>query len=286
MARPKKKTVDYFPHICKSGKTIVILESRFGNDGYAFWFKLLEILATTDGHCFLADNPTNWEFLLAKTHVDNDKATEIINLLVLLEAIDNELWLSHKAIWCDKLVENIADAYRNRTTPLPQKPSYDGSKPDGPGITNEENSLSLRVISTTNTQTKLKETKLKETKLNTSAFETFWKAYPKKKSKGQAEKTFNKINPDEQLLATILLKIEQAGKSINWLKEDGQYIPYPATWLNAKGWEDEYSEAELNGTHKAGIGKISGKPAKDKWGREPNDPNYGRIPIEEFEYSG
>ena len=70
-------------------------------------------------------------------------------------------------------------------------------------------------------------------------FEQFWKAYPKKKSKGQAEKAFSKINPDEQLLATMIAKIEQAKKSKDWIKEGGQYIPYPATWLNAEGWEDE-----------------------------------------------
>jgi hypothetical protein len=32
-----------------------------------------------------------------------------------------------------------------------------------------------------------------------------------------------------------------ATRSEDWTKEGGQYIPYPATWLNAKGWEDEYS---------------------------------------------
>ena len=70
-------------------------------------------------------------------------------------------------------------------------------------------------------------------------FNTFWEVYPKKKSKGQAEKAFSKLNPDEQLLATILTAIERAKKSVDWQKEEGQYIPHPATWLNAKGWEDE-----------------------------------------------
>ena len=69
-------------------------------------------------------------------------------------------------------------------------------------------------------------------------FWKFWDAYPRKKSKGQAEKVFIKINPDEQLLATMIAKIEQAKKSDSWKKENGQFIPYPATWLNAQGWED------------------------------------------------
>ncbi len=73
-------------------------------------------------------------------------------------------------------------------------------------------------------------------------FETFWKTYPKKKSKGHAQKAFAKINPDEQLLATMLATIERARNSEEWTKENGKYIPYPAKWLNAEGWEDEATE--------------------------------------------
>jgi len=76
-----------------------------------------------------------------------------------------------------------------------------------------------------------------------NAFDQFWKVYPKRKSKGQAEKAFLKINPDEQLLTKILESVEQAKKSAEWVKEKGKYIPHPATWLNAKGWLDEDTEA-------------------------------------------
>ncbi len=78
-------------------------------------------------------------------------------------------------------------------------------------------------------------------------FEKFWLAYPKKKNKGTAEKAFLKINPSKQLLETMLLKIEQAKQSKDWIKESGQYIPYPSTWLNAMGWEDEYIKNPLEG---------------------------------------
>ena len=75
-----------------------------------------------------------------------------------------------------------------------------------------------------------------------STFEQFWKVYPKRKSRGQAEKAFSKINPDEQLLTKILESVERAKKSEDWIKENGKYIPHPATWLNAKGWLDEETE--------------------------------------------
>lgn len=73
-------------------------------------------------------------------------------------------------------------------------------------------------------------------------FDQFWSAYPKKKSKGQAEKAWDKLKPDEQLHDRILESLEQAKTSADWKKEKGKYIPYPATWLNAKGWEDEYDQ--------------------------------------------
>lgn len=77
-----------------------------------------------------------------------------------------------------------------------------------------------------------------------SLFDSFWKAYPKKKSKGQAEKAFKATKASKQLLDKMLSTIERAKTSLSWQKESGKFIPYPATWLNAKGWEDEV-EVEL-----------------------------------------
>lgn len=78
-------------------------------------------------------------------------------------------------------------------------------------------------------------------------FTTFWLAYPKRKSKGAAEKAFKNVNPDKELMLIILTAIERANQSADWLKADGQYIPYPATWLNAKGWEDEIKKGGQDG---------------------------------------
>jgi hypothetical protein len=76
-------------------------------------------------------------------------------------------------------------------------------------------------------------------------FDEFWAEYPKKRSKGQAEKTWVKLKPDEQLFEAIMTGLKRAKTSEEWRKEGGRYIPYPATWLNAKGWEDEYRPLEV-----------------------------------------
>ena len=69
-------------------------------------------------------------------------------------------------------------------------------------------------------------------------FARFWEAYPRKVSKGRAEKSFSRINPDEQLVGRIIAAIERAKTSDDWRKDRGMYIPHPATWLNDRRWED------------------------------------------------
>lgn len=74
-----------------------------------------------------------------------------------------------------------------------------------------------------------------------SAFTKFWELYPKKRSKGSAEIAWGKLNPDAVLLAKILEGLRRAAASLDWVKDNGRYIPYPATWLGARGWEDDVS---------------------------------------------
>jgi hypothetical protein len=125
MPRPQKQTVDYFPHYsnASSGKTLFILESKFGNDGYAFWFKLLEIIASTDGHCFRTGNPSNWQFLVAKTRVTEEKAREILNSLSELGAIDSDLY-AQNIIWSENFVSGVAYVYEKRRAQAPKRPSF------------------------------------------------------------------------------------------------------------------------------------------------------------------
>lgn len=68
-------------------------------------------------------------------------------------------------------------------------------------------------------------------------FETFYKAYPRKIGKANVEKWFKKNKPDEELMNKILTSLEEHKKLKQW--QDKQFIPYPATWLNQKRWEDE-----------------------------------------------
>lgn len=68
-------------------------------------------------------------------------------------------------------------------------------------------------------------------------FETFWKAYPRKVKKGYAWQSWQKIKARPTLEA-VLLAIDGYRESLDWLKNDGEFIPHPSTWINGRCWED------------------------------------------------
>lgn len=87
---------------------------------------------------------------------------------------------------------------------------------------------------------KYKEIERKEKENN--LFDRFWTAYPRKVAKPDARKKFEKLNPDEALLETMLAAIEKQKRSDQWIRDGGQFIPHPSTWLNQRRWEDEVTE--------------------------------------------
>ena len=73
-------------------------------------------------------------------------------------------------------------------------------------------------------------------------FDTFWQVYPRKVGKGAARKAWKKIKPSAELTREIVRAVEIQKRSADWLKNDGQFIPHPTTWLNQGRWQDEIPE--------------------------------------------
>ena len=159
MGRQKRQKVDYFPHHCKHGKLLFILENEFGNDGYAFFYKLYEILGDEDGHVFRAGNPEAWGYLLAIARVTTETAEKILEKLCSLGVIDGDLWTAERTIWSQPLVDSLAEVYRKRVISAPEKPqatAYPRREYSQDGITGGSYP-----------QSKVKESKLKEKKRKT-----------------------------------------------------------------------------------------------------------------------
>lgn len=82
--------------------------------------------------------------------------------------------------------------------------------------------------------------------LQEKQFDKFWQAYPKKVSKKEAQKSWNKINPSLELFEKILKALEMVKQTEQWKKDNGKYVPYPATWLNQERWTDEINMMQDN----------------------------------------
>lgn len=82
------------------------------------------------------------------------------------------------------------------------------------------------------------ETKTETKTESVRCFDLFWDSYPRKTAKKAAQKAWDtaKSRPD---IADILQAIETQKKSEQWRKDNGKFIPYPATWLNQGRWDDK-----------------------------------------------
>lgn len=87
----------------------------------------------------------------------------------------------------------------------------------------------------------------KKEPLQDRRFDEFWKLYPKKVGKQAAKNSWKRIKPNAELFENILAAVQKAKNSAQWTRNNGQYIPNPATWLNQGRWDDELEPAAASG---------------------------------------
>ncbi|QBF29122.1 helix-turn-helix domain-containing protein [Pseudomonas tructae] len=118
----------------------------------------------------------------------------------------------------------------------PKTPSENAVNPFGKG--GEPPSENTKGSNTSMSNTKrVKDLRASGTEVD-AGFEKFWKLYPKKKSRKDALKAWNKLNPDADLQAAMIAVLANHCASLDWTKDGGQFIPNPATWLNGERWHD------------------------------------------------
>lgn len=91
-------------------------------------------------------------------------------------------------------------------------------------------------------------------------FDSFWKAYPRKRAKLDAQKAWKQTAKVRPELGIVLNAIAAQKGSRGWLKHNGDFIPYPATWLRAGQWDDEVETSanydQLGNRNCAGCSRI------------------------------
>lgn len=104
MARPKKEGMDYFPHDSDSvnDEKIEALRSLYGNDGYAFYFIMLErIYRTNNFELNVSDAETReetFQILSRKMMLNLEEFKKILKTAMKWGCFDKELYENEKLI--------------------------------------------------------------------------------------------------------------------------------------------------------------------------------------------
>lgn len=215
---------------------MIVLESM--QDGYLYSNILLKLYLRSlkyDGRLMFNERiPFNSKMLAQVTRHNVgviEKAMNIFQELGLIEVLDNgAIYMSDIQNFIGKSTteaDRIRD-YRNK-------------------IANERNCTNVQLLYDKSTPEKEKE-KEREKELyiepaitqfdTTEAFEQFYQAYPRKKSKGDAYMKWSDMKITPALFTEIMQGLERAKEEF-WKHKDIDFIPYPATWLSTMGWQDE-----------------------------------------------
>ena len=180
------------------------------------------------------------ENIESDTTIKRDKQKDCIDELEKLELIETCLIglprrkhfkINHQAISlffstihekplleCPQLVSDFS-----ASKPTPTAEASISLQPHNKDIKGNKN----KVINNTNT-------------VDDTNFDVFWECYPRKVAKGDARKAWKALKPTEELAFEIIESVKQQAQSLeSWKKDNGKFIPYPATWLRAERWNDE-----------------------------------------------
>ena len=227
--------IKWFKHISDSldDPFIFDLTSEFGGDGYLVFFGVLEIYSRE------FKTELNWKLNVSQRYLtrklNKRQSTLVVKILKHIQNSgkwDIDFNGPQVSIYIPKFTELIDNwsqrKLRSGTVDTPSKHQLNKDKRSKKKIKKETKKVSGIPYS--------------------EQFLEFWSAYPRKVSKGSAWKAWQKLNGVKPENPELIQKINLLKETPDWKKDGGQFIPYPATWLNAAGWEDEVGDASQQTT--------------------------------------
>jgi hypothetical protein len=207
-----------------------------GVEGYGFYWLVLETIGEqTDesGQVSVKSSPRFWRNITNFSAKKFRKLAESCATLGLFSVnfYENEIeigcpnLLKYCDEWTKKKVRNSGVAPEKLRNPLEVEVEVEENKKKPPLSPAEKGACKNK----------------KSGSKYSESFECFWQAYPRKKAKASAWRAWEKARKEKRLpeLDEIVAAIQAQIQSSDWRKEAGQFIPYPATWLNADRWADD-----------------------------------------------
>lgn len=222
MARPIKEGMDYFPHDTDAvnDEKIEVLRTLYGNDGYAFYFILLErIYRTPDFELDISDTET-MQILSRKISVTMEKFEQMLQTALKWSCFDKELYQKKKVL-TSKGIKKRASVVVEKRVRTREKYQHEKQEISDAETTQETTAES--------TQSKVKKSKVKN--IYTPVFEKFWDSYPRRTEKQKAFRVWSirlreGVSPDDLVLAAV-----NYAKHCSRSGTEERFVKHPATFL-------------------------------------------------------
>ncbi|HOI28212.1 MAG TPA: DUF4373 domain-containing protein [Melioribacteraceae bacterium] len=245
MARPLKIGLDYFPHDvdASSDEKIERLRAQFKNDGYSFYFMMLErIYRTNDGRLLLDE--TAKKIFAKRMGLSLKKFSEILNCCLKNFLFSQDEFEKNSVITSQGIQKRFFEIQAERER---KRDRYYQKREVSPVVS--------PVVSPDKTPGEMggetPQSKVKKSKaLKEDQFEQFWKLYPNsglgnKGSKQDARNEFMKLDLEGGLFDIIVAALNKQIIFKRKLKDRGKFyesFPHAVRWIKKKRWEDEATE--------------------------------------------
>jgi hypothetical protein len=112
--RPERHDADYFKFYVKDGKTLFVLQHKYGLEGIGFFTNLMRLLTSTPNHYICIQDPGDALYVFSRIGVDEEKGKAMLEDMVLTGKLHKGLWKKHKVIVSPDLLCSLEILYEKR----------------------------------------------------------------------------------------------------------------------------------------------------------------------------
>ena len=272
MARPRKEGMDYFPHDVNlsTDKKVEALRIIHGNDGYAFFCIILELIYQESNFELDVSDAETIQILAKKVEVTIPKLNDMILTSIKHGCFDrdryeNDLILTSNGV--KKRASLVIDKREKmRKTYVPSKENVIDKVSDAE---TREETVEESTQSKSKSKSKVKD---KVIKTYTPEFDEFWNVYPRKIGKVECFPTWEKLIASGEQPSLIIQCADNYAKDCLSKQTEETFIKHPKTFLNKERYKD-YKIIALGGGNN---GYVSGNSGSVQQYTEPEE-DYSRF---------
>ncbi|KAE8559129.1 DUF4373 domain-containing protein [Paenibacillus polymyxa] len=261
MARPRKEGMDYFPHDTDAvnDTKIEALRMLYGNNGYAFYFILLELIYKQPNFELDVSDAETMQILAKKVEVTQEEFGKMLATAIKRECFDPVAYQERQVL--------TSEGIKKRSKVVVEKRERMRKKPDATAVSEllqgyGQVSAAETTAESTQRKVKVKESKSKGKVIEyTPEFNEFWNVYPRKVGKLECFKTWKKVTNNGESHEFITKCAKNYAADCKAKQTADQFIKHPKSFLNDERYKD-YAVIVIGGGNGGKNGRYDARHAE------------------------